>query len=452
MKLVILGGGGFRVPLIHHALLTDRGWPRIDQLVLHDVDSNRLQAINAVLSQQAAAVVGSDDPAPPTVRITTRLEEALDGADFVFSAIRVGGMAGRSQDEHVAGDAGVLGQETTGAAGLAYGWRTVPVALEIAEAIDRLAPQAHVLNFTNPAGMITEAMHTVLGDRVIGICDSPIGLARRAARALEIDPGLVHPDYAGLNHLGWLRRLLYCGVDILPQLLADRPALAEIEEVRLFGLDWVQTLGNLPNEYLYYYYFTRDAIRSIRTQDRTRGDLLLQQQTDFYTEAAREPDHALDRWSAARQQREESYLAEIRQAGDSRQSADIAGGGYEGVALRYMTAVMRDEVTTMILNICNRNTLRGLPTEAVVEIPCHVDHNGAWPLSADPLTGHQLGLAQQVKACEQLTIQAARDRDPKTMTTALALHPLVDSVSTARDLADRYAITAFCNRNQQQEV
>jgi 6-phospho-beta-glucosidase len=440
MKLAILGGGGFRVPLIHRALLNDRGEPRITDVVLYDIDVGRLHAIAAVLAQQASTTP-SDEPWAPRVQITTSLENALAGADFVFSAIRVGGLAGRSRDEHTALDAGVLGQETTGAGGLAYGWRTVPIARWIAQTVARLAPRAQMINFTNPAGMITEAMRDVLGNRVVGVCDSPIGLARRAARALGIDPSLVRPGYAGLNHLGWLRRLCYQGEDVLPQLLANRTALSQIEEVRLLGPDWVQSLGCLPNEYLYYFYFTRDAIASIRAAGRTRGDFLLEQQASFYRAVTNDPGRALAQWNQARQRREETYLAEVRDSRDSRQEADTAGGGYERVALDYMSAAMRGETTVMILNVGNGSALPGLPDDAVVEVPCHVDRNGARPLAADPLDGHQLGLAQQIKAAERLTIRAARDQNPQLMITAFALHPLVDSVSVARDLARSYQIT-----------
>jgi 6-phospho-beta-glucosidase len=440
MKLTILGGGGFRVPLIYRALLDDQRQPRIDDVVLYDIDIDRLRAIAAVLAQQASAMPTGGFPAP-AVRVTTDLCDAIADTDFVFSAIRVGGLAGRSRDEHIALNAGVLGQETTGPGGLAYGWRTIPVAQQIARAIDQLAPRAQVINFTNPAGMITEAMRAILGDRVIGICDSPIGLAYRAARALRIDPSRISPDYAGLNHLGWLRRLFYQGEDVLPQLLADPEALAEIEEVRLLGPDWVQSLRCLPNEYLYYFYFTREANGSIRASDQTRGDFLLKQQGSFYQTVAADPGHALTHWKTARQEREETYLADIRAADDSRQATDIAGGGYERVALDYMTAVMRGETTTMILNVANGSTLPGLPHDAVVEVPCLVNRNGARPLATDPLAGHQLGLVHQVKAVERLTIQAAREQNPGLMIKAFALHPLVDSVSVARDLARRYRIT-----------
>ncbi len=369
------------------------------------------------------------------------LADALEGADIVFSAVRVGGLAGRARDEHVALDLGVLGQETTGPGGIAYGWRTIPVALEVARTVQRVAPNAQVINFTNPAGMITEAMQAELGSRVVGICDSPVALARRAALALGLDPRRTHADYAGLNHLGWLRALVHDGVDVLPALLADRAALGTIEEARLLGPDWVAALGALPNEYLYYYYFTRDAVAAIRSEPQTRGDYLLAQQQRFYADVGAEPGRALEHWRRVRRERDASYLAEVRAADDERSEADLAGGGYEGVALAYMGAVLRGEATTMILNVRNGSTLPGLPPEAVVEVPCLVDGTGARPLTTAPLTGHQLGLVQQVKEVEQRTIAAARDQAPDALVTAFALHPLVDSVRVARDLARGYGIT-----------
>lgn len=435
MKLTILGGGGFRVPLVYGALLQDRHEPRIDQVSLYDVDPARLEAIRNVLAQMADGSAHA-----PAVAISTDLGEALAGAHFVFSAIRIGGLEGRTVDEHVALDLGVLGQETTGAGGLVYGLRTVPVAMAIAERIEAVAPEAWVINFTNPAGMVTEAMQRVLGERVVGICDSPIGLVRRASRALGLDPARTFGDYVGLNHLGWLRRLMHDGVDVLPRLLADEAALQTVEEARLFGLEWIRALGCLPNEYLYYYYYERDAVSAIRAEDSTRGDFLLRQQGAFYAAVADHPERALDEWRRVRRERDETYMADVRaetEAGE-REAADVEGGGYEGVALAFMAAVMRGEQTTMILNARNGGAVQGLPADAVVEVPCYVDGATVRPLVSEPLEEHQLGLLQQVKAAERLTIQAALTGSEGAALKALALHPLVDSVSTARALLDGY--------------
>ena len=216
MRLTVLGGGGFRTPFVHDAVLRGGGGVRVDELVLHDTDPDRLTAISHVLHQHSAA---TDDP--PEVRTTTDLDEAVKDTDFVFAAIRVGGLPGRVRDERVALDLGVLGQETVGPGGIAYGLRTIPVMTRIAERVAELAPAAYVLNFTNPAGMITEAMQVVLGDRVVGICDTPLDLGRRLARLMGVEPSRIHLDYVGLNHLGWVRRVLHDGVDLLPGLLAD---------------------------------------------------------------------------------------------------------------------------------------------------------------------------------------------------------------------------------------
>lgn len=433
MRLAILGGGGFRTPLVHGALLTDTHERRVDEVWLHDVDEARLGTIRRVLDEMSAG-----HPDPPRVHVSTDLDTALEGSDFVFSAIRVGGLEGRTADERVALDLGLLGQETTGPGGLAYGLRTVPVAVHVAERVRALAPDAWVINFTNPAGMITEAMQAVLGDRVVGICDSPIGLGRRAAATLGLDPARTTVDYVGLNHLGWLRGLHHDGRDVLPDLLADDALLGSMEEGQLFGLDWVRTLGVVPNEYLYYYYFTRDAVRSILAADRTRGEYLLDQQRGFYAALDGGRPGALAEWDRVRMERNATYMKEARGEDEERDEDDVQGGGYEGVALAIMAAISRGEPASLILDVRNAGTVPGLPDDAVVEVPCTVDADGPRPVPTSPLAGHPLGLVQQVKAVERLVIEAARTGDPGRAVEAFALHPLVDSVTVARELLAGY--------------
>ncbi|MFI9803419.1 6-phospho-beta-glucosidase [Streptomyces sp. NPDC052301] len=434
MKLTILGGGGFRVPLVYGALLTDRADGRVTEVVLQDLDDRRLYAVTRVLAEQAAGI-----PDAPTVTATTDLDEALHGADFVFSAIRVGGLAGRADDERVALEQGVLGQETVGAGGIAYGLRTVPVAVDIARRVARLAPDAWVINFTNPAGLVTEAMSRHLGDRVIGICDSPVGLGRRIARVLGADPGEAFVDYVGLNHLGWVRGLRVAGRDELPRLLADPVLLGSFEEGRLFGTDWLQSLGAIPNEYLHYYYFNREAVRAYQEAEKTRGAFLREQQALFYEEACRTDVSALDVWDRTRAEREATYMAENREtAGAGEREADDLSGGYEKVALALMRAIARDERATLILNVRNRSTLAALDADAVIEVPCLVDANGAHPFAVDPLPGHASGLVCAVKAVEREVLSAAGSGSRAAAVKAFALHPLVDSVNVARRLLEGY--------------
>ncbi|WP_446458032.1 6-phospho-beta-glucosidase [Streptomyces rochei] len=434
MRLTILGGGGFRVPLVYGALLGDRAEGRVTDVVLHDVDAARLSAVTRVLAEQAAGV-----PDAPAVTATTDLDEALRGADFVFSAIRVGGLEGRAADERVALAEGVLGQETVGAGGIAYGLRTVPVAVDIARRTARLAPDAWVINFTNPAGLVTEAMSRHLGDRVIGICDSPVGLGRRIARVLGADPDRAFIDYVGLNHLGWVRGLRVAGRDELPRLLADPALLGSFEEGRLFGPDWLRSLGAVPNEYLHYYYFNRETVRAYREAERTRGAFLRDQQARFYEEMRHPDTPALAAWDRTRAEREATYMAENREAaGAGEREADDLSGGYEKVALALMRAVARDERATLILNVRNRGTLSALDTDAVIEVPCLVDANGAHPVAVDPLPGHATGLVCAVKAVEREVLAAADTGSRTSAVRAFALHPLVDSVNVARRLVEGY--------------
>ncbi|GLV84965.1 6-phospho-beta-glucosidase [Streptomyces lavendulae subsp. lavendulae] len=441
MRLTILGGGGFRVPLVYGALLGDRGEGRVSHVTLYDEDPGRLTAMTRVLADQAAAAGAADAPA---VTATGDLDEALRGADFVFSAIRVGGLEGRAADERIALAEGVLGQETVGAGGIAYGLRTVPVVREIARRIARAAPEAWVINFTNPAGVVTEAMAEVLGDRVIGICDSPVGLGRRIARLLGARPQDAWIDYVGLNHLGWVRGLHVGGRDELPRLLADEVALESFEEGRLFGAEWLRSLGAIPNEYLHYYYFNRDTVRAYQEAERTRGAFLRDQQRAFYAGTGRPdgpPGSALAAWDRTRAEREATYMSENREVAGvgEREDSDLESGGYEQVALALMRAIARDERATLILNVRNRGTLSVLDAEAVIEVPCLVDANGAHPVAVDPLPLHAVGLVTSVKATEREVLAAAASGARADAVKAFALHPLVDSVAVARRLLDGYA-------------
>ncbi len=416
------------MPLVYGALARADGG--ITDVVLHDTDPLRLRVIRSVLD-------GIDGG--PRVHVAADLDDALRGADFVFSAIRVGGTAGRVRDERAALAEGVLGQETVGAGGLLYGLRTVPVAVHIAERVRALAPSAWVVNFTNPAGIVTEAMSAVLGDRVIGICDSPVGLVRRAARAAGADPDTVDYDYLGLNHLGWLRSLHSAGRDLLPGLLADPAALGTFEEGRLFGAQWLATLGALPNEYLHYYYFRRETLAAARAAGETRGAFLARQQGAFFARAAEDPAAAAALWEATRREREETYLAEARSAsgGWQRDADDLDGGGYDRVALALMRAIATDRPTRLILNVRSAGTVAALPDDAVVETVCEVTGSGARPLPGAAPGAAELGLMLQVKAAERATIAAATTGSRRAALRALALHPLVDSPAVADRILTR---------------
>lgn len=436
MILTIVGGGGFRVPLVHRALLHDQEPGRVHELRLVDTDPSRLAAIAAVCSEQDLGVPGA-----PRLSLHTDLDEALPGTDFLFSAIRVGGLAARACDEAIPLRHGVIGQETVGAGGVSYGLRTLPVVEAMAARVRALAPEAWVISFTNPAGMVTEALVPLLGDRVVGICDSPVGLARRAVAAAGVpvdQRGRVEVDYLGLNHLGWVRGLRLDGHDLLPGLVADAQALGSFEEGRLFGVDWLQALGHLPNEYLHHYYFTREALQADCDATASRAQVVLEQQRSFYGVEDPSSPGAQGRWETCRMAREQTYMAANREAAGSfeRDADDLTGGGYDQVALAIMHAIAHDRPATLILNRPNAGRVSSLDDEAVIEAPCRVDGSGIHPLPTGELPDHGAGLVLQVKQVERLTIAAARSGDRTLAWQALAQHPLVDSVAVARRLLD----------------
>jgi 6-phospho-beta-glucosidase len=434
MKLTIVGGGGFRVPLVYTALLALRDRLGIEEVVLHDIDRARLDRIAPVLSG-----LSIEHGVQLPFRSTTDLVDAVQGADFVLCAIRVGQLEGRVVDESVPLGLGVLGQETTGPGGICFALRTIPVMMELAETMAKHAPEAWLINFTNPAGMVTEAVQRVLGDRAIGICDSPAGLMRRVARALGRDADELWFDYFGLNHLGWLHGVRDRDKELLPGLLEQDALLDTFEEGRLFGGDWLRTLQMIPNEYLYYFYYAADTVNAIRQSPHSRGAFLLKQQSAFYAEGEQPPAEALASWRATRHDRERSYMAEARSAaGDAHEHEIDVNGGYEGEAMAVLEAIANNTRAVLVLNTANRSSLPFLDERAVVEVPCIVGRSGPVPVAIGEVAPHARALVETMKDVERTTIDAALSGSRQQAIRALALHPLVPSVKTAREIFDGY--------------
>ncbi|MFI5908081.1 hypothetical protein [Dactylosporangium sp. NPDC051541] len=391
---------------------SSRGWSSSDV----DEQSSRGWSLTGVDELNSAR------PRLISVNVDENLESALTGADVVFSAIRVHGLGGRVLDERVAIGEGVLGQETVGAGGISYGLRTVPVVRAIAERIAAVAPDAWVVNFTNPAGLVTEAMAGVLGDRVIGICDSPAGLCRRVAHVLGRPVDGLEFDYAGLNHLGWLRHVRSDGGDdLLPGLLGDPAGVASFEEGRMFG----GGLGVVPNEYLHYYY---EPVH--QPAGPTRGEFLRAQQEELYRRLADPSRDALSTWDTVRAERDATYMSGERD--------QAVSGGYEDVALDLMRALTGHGPARLILNVRNGSTLPHLDPDAVVEVPCDVDAGGARPRPVSPLDPGAAALTAAVKASERAILEAAATGSAAAARQAFALHPLVGSAEVAGRLLTAY--------------
>ncbi len=434
MKLTLIGAGGFRTPVIYRALAAGEVATRYDEVAFHDIDQSRLDRIGSVLDG-ISAQLGSTVP----VTMTTNLEAAVDGADVVYCAVRAGGMAGRVLDETAALGQGAIGQETTGAGGITFALRTVPIITALAEVVAVRAPNATFVNFTNPVGLVTEAARRVLGDRVIGICDAPLDLCKRVAGALGQPVGDLWFDYFGINHLGWLRGVMSDGHDLLPGLIADRERLESFEEGRLFGADWLSSVGMIPNEYLYYYYFHAEALAAMRTGN-VRASFLEKQQAAFYAGRGT-PAEALRDWERTHVEREAHYMDEAWSGREDDMAGVVAAresGDYGRLALDLVDALRGDGQRVMILDVPNRSSLPFLDAEAIVEVPCVVGRGGVVPVAIGNVPMEAQGLILAVRAAERAAIEAALSGSRSMAIKALALHPLVPSVVVAGRILDSY--------------
>jgi 6-phospho-beta-glucosidase len=434
MKLTLIGAGGFRTPVIYRALAAGQVTTHYDDVAFYDIDQGRLDRIGCVLdgiSQELGATV--------PVTMATSLEAAVEGADVVYCAVRVGGMAGRVLDETVALAQGVIGQETTGPGGITFALRTVPVVTRIAEIVADRAPNATFVNFTNPVGLVTEAARRVLGDRVVGICDAPLDLCKRVAGALGRAPEAVWFDYFGINHLGWLRGVLDGGRDLLPGLIADRDRLERFEEGRLFGAEWIQSVGMIPNEYLYYYYFNAEALEAMQA-GRVRSAYLAKQQAAFFAGNG-SPSEALRDWERTHAARESSYMEEAWTGREDDMAGIVAArgsGDYGRLALDLVDAMYGDGHRVMVLDVPNRSSLPFLDEDAIVEVPCVISRGGIVPVAIGSVPMEAQGLILAVRAAERVAIDAALSGSRSMAIKALTLHPLVPSVDVAERILDGY--------------
>ncbi len=434
MKLTLIGAGGFRTPVIYRALAAGDVATKYDEVAFYDIDQGRLDRIGCVLDG-----ISEELGVRPPVTMTTNLEAAVDGADIVYCAVRAGGMAGRILDETAAIAQGVIGQETTGPGGITFALRTVPVVTSIAEVVARRAPDATFVNFTNPVGLVTEAVRRILGDRVIGICDAPLDLCKRVAGALDHPVDDLWFDYFGINHLGWLRGALHGGRNLLPALLADSDRLETFEEGSLFGAEWLRSVDMIPNEYLYYYYFNAEAFEAMRA-GRVRSAFLERQQAAFYAGHG-SPADALRDWRRTHAERESHYMEEAWTGREEAMSEIVEArgpGDYGTLALNLVDGLYGDGYRVMILDVPNRSSLPFLDEEAIVEVPCIISRGGIVPAAIGSVPLHAQGLILSVRAAERVAIDAALSGSRALAIKALALHPLVPSVEVAGRILDGY--------------
>ena len=410
MKIAVVGGGSTYTPELVEGIgawALEAGGPT--HLSLVDVDAPR-QEVVAGFTRRMLRHSGS----PLTLEATTDLRAGLQGADFVVIQIRVGGQAGRHEDILLGLRHGLIGQETTGVGGLAKALRSIPAVLEIVDAAQEVAPDAWIVNFTNPAGMVTEAILNHRTPRAVGLCNVPRELQIDIATHLEVTENDLELDWIGLNHLGWIRKIMLEGQDVLPEvirILESPGGPANIPEIS-YPKGFLSALGMMPSSYVRYYYETARMLDGIRSSPLTRAQ-----------EVAKIEEKLLDLYRDEAVVEKPKFLSER------------GGAWYSRVACDVMRSLRSPEGAVHIVNTANRGVIPSLPDDASIEVRCAIDESGITPLPLDPPEARIGGLIQQVKAYERLGVEAAVKQDRDVMLMALNAHPLVPSATVASRVA-----------------
>ncbi|AXE85955.1 6-phospho-beta-glucosidase [Streptomyces sp. Go-475] len=409
MKLTVVGGGSTYTPELVDGFARLRDTLPVGELVLMDPAEDRLALVGG-LARRILARQGH----PGRITTTTDLDEAVDGADAVLLQLRVGGQAARQQDETWPLECGCVGQETTGAGGLAKALRTVPVVLDIADRVRRTNPRAWIIDFTNPVGIVTRALLQA-GHRAIGLCNVAIGLQRTFARLLDVAPTDLHLDHVGLNHLTWETAVRLGGPegeDVLPKLLtAHGDTIATGLRLPRPLLD---TLGTIPSYYLRYYYAHDEVVRDLRTKPSRAAEVadMERRLLEMYA------DPALDEKPDLLAKRGGAYYSEA--------AVDLAASLLGNTGTPYQ-----------VVNTHNNGTLPFLPDDAVIEVQAAVSAKGASPLPVRPVDPVYAGLMANVTAYEHLALEAALHGGRDRVFRALLAHPLIGQYAYAETLTDR---------------
>ncbi len=447
MKLTLLGGGGVRSPFLAKYIASRAKSLSIDKVVFMDNDPERLRIFGG-LSQKVAAVVNPE----LQFEVTTSAVEALRGADFIITSLRVGGEKSRAMDERNALNEGVLGQETTGAGGFAMALRSIPALIEYCNLVKKYSsPAAIILNFTNPSGLVTQALRNEGFDNVYGICDGPGGFFKELARMVGIVPSALSVECFGLNHLSWFRSIKLEGKEILQAMIAD-PRLYTETEAKVFDPKLLQDMGLIPNSYLYYYYHREQAVQNIMISEKTRGETIRDINERMFKELAvmdleKDFKSMLQTYLYYYGLRESSYMSiesgkEINALNCQESTIDIFntefGEGYAGVALDFVEALITGKEKEVILSVPNMGAIEGLEDDDVVEITCIADSKGAHPVNIGHIPELQMSLIRQVKLYERLTVEAIKNKSISTAVNALMIHPLVSSYSISTKLVNSF--------------
>ena len=416
IKLAVIGGGSSYTPELVDGLI--KRWQNqeffVKELALIDIPQGqeRMETV-ARFAKRMLKRSGM----PCNVSTWTDIGAGLKDIDFVINQIRVGGMKARRTDEHIPVRYRIAGQETTGPGGFACALRTIPAALDIAHQIQDICPNAWLINFTNPSGIVTEALIRHTKAKTFGLCNVPIGIKMGIARALNIEPHRLSMDVSGLNHLSFVTGLYLDGKDIMDQVMSSPLLEMYLDEIKIGKkmAPFVQNLNVIPGSYLYYYWARNksinDQMKDIQSGKGTRAEQVMKIENSLF--------------KVYSDQTVENLPSELKKRG---------GAYYSDVALSCISGIARNHPQTEVLNVENKGAIPGLASDVVVEVISAIDGAGPKPIAQPELPVEILGLVQKVKAYEELTVEAAIEGDVNKAFFALINHPLVQDGNTAARL------------------
>ena len=407
-KIAVIGGGSSYTPELIDGFIQNESNLQVGEITLYDIDQERLDIVGG-MAQRMVRYAEMDTK----VTLTTNRPQAVEGAKFVLSSMRVGKMAARILDEKIPLKYNVIGQETTGPGGTFKAFRTIPVTLDIAKDMQKYAPDAWFINFTNPSGIMTEAIlkHTDLN--VVGLCNNPINMIAGMAQAFHVEPRDVFLEWVGLNHVNWVCKVFIKGQDMTQNLMDNLEKFAENEEMPHLEPELIRTLGVIPTYYLQYYYYHPARLAEAKAAEKSRGETVLAVEQDLLKKYA--DPHVLVK------------PEELAQRGGAR---------YSEAAVNLILSLMLDRRDVQIVVARNGDAISDLPPDASVEIPCVVGAHGVTPLVMGKLPDSIRTLCQQAKAWESATVKAAVSGSRKDAILALLQNPLVPDYPTAVALVD----------------
>lgn len=406
LKVSVIGAGSSYTPEIIEGLAKERSSLPVHEIILMDVDEHRLEVM-AAFCRRFLDHLGCADI---RIRAVTDLREAASSSQFIVTQIRVGGNQQRILDEKIPLKYGLIGQETTGAGGMMKAFRTIPVLLELAKEVEENNPEAWIVNYTNPTGLITEAVTKYTRANIVGLCSGGLFPGWYAAKALSVPAEDITYDYVGLNHLSFAGNFRVSGRPLSDE---EFDRVAEVAARGGVDVDIIRCLKLIPSPYLQYYYHTSRKVAAVRREGRTRGEEILALEQEIFRGYA--DPQAVTKPEALKRR---------------------GGGGYSQVALSVMKAIWTGQEALAIVNTPNRGAVRGLPQDAVVEMPCRINAAGIERLEPVHLPAPVWGLIAAVKNYEQLAVEAAVSGSRELAFLALLAHPLVRDAGIARPLLD----------------